>query len=82
MVSVTGQGINAAFTYDGDGKRVKSVINGTTTYFVGNLYEVSELIVTKYYYAGASRVAMPVGGFKMEGEEVILLGGVVEHTGP
>jgi hypothetical protein len=34
--------ITASFTYDGDGKRVKSVITTnlgtTTTYFVGNYY--------------------------------------------
>ena len=33
-----------------------------TTYFVGNYYEVSGSTVTKYYYAGTSRVAMSVNG--------------------
>ena len=61
LVSVTGQGINATFVYDGDGARVKSIINGTTTYFVGNYYEVTGSTVTKYYYAGGSRVAMREG---------------------
>ncbi len=53
---------NATFSYDGDGKRVKSIIEtnvgSTTTYFVGNHYEVSNGVVTKYYYAGSQRVAM------------------------
>jgi len=53
---------NATFTYDGDGKRVKSVMTtnqgSTTTYFVGGHYEVANGVVTKYYYAGAQRVAM------------------------
>lgn len=64
---------NAAFTYDGDGKRVKSVMTMNTavntTYFVGTHYEVTHAgagqadgIVTKYYYAGAQRIAMKKDG--------------------
>ena len=54
---------NVTFVYDGDGRRVKSTINGTTTtYFVGGHYEVtnpgSGQTVSKYYFAGASRIAM------------------------
>jgi hypothetical protein len=53
------------FTYDGDGKRVKSDtttnIATTTTYFVGNYYEVTGGVVTKYYYAGSQRIAMRQG---------------------
>ena len=52
----------ATFVYDGDGNRVQSTIGGTTTTFVGNYYEASGSTVTKYYYAGASRVAMNVNG--------------------
>jgi hypothetical protein len=48
----------ASFVYDGDGRRVKSTINGTTTTFVGAHYEVTGSQVTKYYYAGSQRVAM------------------------
>jgi hypothetical protein len=52
---------NATFIYDGDGHRVKSVmqtdIATTSTYFpstcsghrVGNYYEMTDDIVTKYY---------------------------------
>ncbi len=54
--------LNASFTYDGDGKRVKSTINGTTTYFVGAHYEVANGVVTKYYFAGAQRIAMRTNG--------------------
>jgi RHS repeat-associated protein len=54
---------NATFVYDGDGKRVKSTINGTiTTYFVGAHYEVTGSTVTKYYYAGVQRIAMRTNG--------------------
>jgi hypothetical protein len=44
---------------DGDGKRVKSTINGVTTYFVGAHYEVTGSTITKYYYAGSQRIATP-----------------------
>ena len=54
---------NATFVYDGDGKRVKSTFNGTTTtYFVGNHYEVTGSTIIKYYYAGAQRIAMRTMG--------------------
>jgi len=54
---------NATLTYDSDGRWVKSEIvtdlGTTTTYFVSNYYEVtSDGRVTKYYFAGAQRVAM------------------------
>ena len=56
----------AGFTYDGDGLRVKSVMTTdvatTTTYFVGNHYELTAGIVTKYYYAGSQRIAMRKNG--------------------
>ena len=48
----------AQFTYDGDGKRVKSVEGGVTILFVGGHYEVKGSEITKYYFAGATRVAM------------------------
>jgi len=57
---------SATFSYDGDGKRVKSVLTtnlgSTTTYFVGNHYEVSNGVVTKYHYAGTQRIAMRQNG--------------------
>lgn len=57
---------SAQFTYDGDGRRVKSVLTtnlgATATYFVGSHYEVTDGIVTKYYYAGATRIAMRKNG--------------------
>jgi YD repeat-containing protein len=48
----------ATFVYDGDGRRVKSVMDGETTYFVGAHYELTGSTVTKYYFAGAARIAM------------------------
>jgi len=52
----------AAFTFDGDGRRVKSVMGSETILFVGGHYEIanpgSGQTVSKYYFAGASRIAM------------------------
>ena len=48
----------AEFTFDGDGKRVMSVIDGETIRFVGGYYERKGSEITKYYMAGAARVAM------------------------
>ena len=54
---------SASFTYDGDGNRVKSVMGGVTTYYVGNYFEWtgSTSTMIKYYYAGSQRVAMRRG---------------------
>jgi YD repeat-containing protein len=55
----------ATFVYDGDGRRVKSVVSGTTTYFVGAHYELTGSQVTKYYgvypelVEGPERLALP-----------------------
>ncbi|MEK6754348.1 MAG: RHS repeat-associated core domain-containing protein, partial [Chloroflexota bacterium] len=51
----------ATFTYDGDGRRVKSVVGGVTTTFVGVHYQIINGNVTKYYFAGVSRIAMRAG---------------------
>jgi len=65
---------HAAFTYDGDGKRVKSVLTtnlgATTTFFIGAHYEVTHSTgsgqagtsITKYYFAGSQRIAMRKDG--------------------
>jgi len=52
----------AQFTYDGDGRQVKSVVNGVTTLFVGAHYNVENGVVVKYYFAGAQRVAVRKNG--------------------
>ncbi|NOH04310.1 MAG: hypothetical protein HND47_21220 [Chloroflexi bacterium] len=58
--------VSASFTYDGDGKRVKSVIatnlGSTTTYFIGAYYEMTGSSITKYYFAGSQRIAMRKDG--------------------
>jgi RHS repeat-associated protein len=61
LVSVTGAA-TANFHYDADGKQIKATVNGVTTYYVGNHYEVKSSVVTKYYFAGATRIAVRTGG--------------------
>ena len=58
LVSATGANLSAQFTFDGDGRRVKSVVNGETILFAGGHYELKGNEVTKYYFAGASRIAV------------------------
>jgi RHS repeat-associated protein len=60
LVSATGTNLSAQFTYNGDGQRVKSVINNETTYFAGGYFELNATTgeVSKYYFAGASRIAV------------------------
>jgi RHS repeat-associated protein len=66
LMSVTG-GVSANFVYDGDGKRVKSVINtNLTIVYLGDYYEyelLNDETITQrfYYYAGRTRVAMRTG---------------------
>jgi YD repeat-containing protein len=48
----------AQFVYNGDGQKVKSIVNGETVYLVNGYYEKKGSEITKYYLAGASRMAM------------------------
>jgi RHS repeat-associated protein len=63
LTGVSG-GTTATFAYDGDGTRVKATVNGVTTAYVGNHYEVNLTtgVTTSYYYAGNQRVAMRQAG--------------------
>ena len=49
--------VQAQFHYDGDGRRVQSVVNGVTTAFVGQYFEWTGAM-KKYYYFCAQRVAV------------------------
>jgi RHS repeat-associated protein len=50
------------YVYDGDGTRVRAVVNGVGTNYVGNYYEASPGSFTKFYYAGGQRVAWRING--------------------
>jgi len=58
MTAVSGAA-SATFVYDGDGNRVKGVLGGVTTTYIGNYFEWSgsTSMMKKYYYAGGTRVA-------------------------
>ncbi len=57
VTGINGTNLTATFDCDGNGQRVKSVINGVTTLFIGGYYEVLNpgpgQAVTRYYFAGA-----------------------------
>ena len=63
MTAVSGAA-TATFVYDGDWNRVKGVVGGVTTTYIGNYFEPlqgrwagSTSTMKKYYYAGGTRVA-------------------------
>ena len=62
LVGASWQNHSAQFLYDGDGRRVKGVVDGTATDYVGAHYEVQGSVVTKYYFAGGQVVALRQGG--------------------
>jgi len=65
---VSGPPYSAAFTHNGDGQRVKQVINPSTgsgpccetTYFVGSYLEQRGGQITTCYYAGSERIAQRI----------------------
>jgi RHS repeat-associated protein len=61
LTQVVASGITTTYTYNADSARVKKVVGSTTTYYIGNWYEVTNNVATKYYYFGAQRVAMKQG---------------------
>ncbi len=52
----------AIFTYDGDGGRTTKTVSGTTTKFVGNLYEEAGTQKTAHIYFGSTHVVSIAGG--------------------
>lgn len=63
LAQVSSSAGTESFKYDGDGKRVVATQGGVSTVYIGNYVEwhSSTADVVKYYYAGATRVAMRVG---------------------
>jgi len=55
--------LTVTFVYDGDGRQVKSTVNGVTnTVYIGNYYEKEGNTVRTYYYHAGKRVAMREDG--------------------
>jgi RHS repeat-associated protein len=57
---ITYNGSTTTFTYDGTGARAKKV-GMTTTYYIGDHYEIKDGVATKYIFAGNLRVAQISG---------------------
>jgi RHS repeat-associated protein len=53
--------VTASFGYDGDGRMVTATVGVTTTYYVGNYFELVNGITHTYYYHGGKRIAMRDG---------------------
>ena len=68
----------ASFVYDGDGNRVKGTVSGATTVYIGNHFEWTSVGNTKYYYHGATRLAMRRIGYASGNGVFFLLG---DHLG-
>jgi RHS repeat-associated protein len=62
LTTVSG-GTTATFVYDGDGKRVKATVGGTTTVYIGDYFEWtgSSSTMIKYFSANGQRVALKKG---------------------
>ncbi|MBW1982133.1 MAG: RHS repeat-associated core domain-containing protein [Deltaproteobacteria bacterium] len=60
-----GSSTTISFTYDGDGVRaIKAVQGGSTTYYAGMYYEITDGVATKYIFAADMRIA------KLKGTEL------------
>jgi RHS repeat-associated protein len=58
LVNVNG----VTFTYDADGARLSKTTGATTTFYLGDDYEMTNGVATKYIRLGTRRVAKRVGG--------------------
>jgi len=70
LIGIAGGSLTASYVYDDDGARVRAVVNGVATNYVGNYYEATTGSFTKYYYAGGQRVACeatPFGAQRVNG---------------
>jgi RHS repeat-associated protein len=51
----------ATYAYDGEGRRVKKTVNGVTTYYLSDDYEVTNGVATKYILLSGMLIAKRVG---------------------
>jgi RHS repeat-associated protein len=51
----------STYAYDGEGRRLKKVVNGVTTYYLSDDYEVTNGVVTKYMLLDGMLIAKRVG---------------------
>jgi RHS repeat-associated protein len=55
---------NSYFAYGPDGRRVKKIENGKTTYYIGDSIEETDGVLTKYFNVGGELIAKKVGQTK------------------
>jgi RHS repeat-associated protein len=55
--SIVKSGAATISVYDAGGQRVKKVIPGATTIYIGQLYECTGGVCTKYIFSGSNRIA-------------------------
>ena len=57
-----GNNVTTNFAYDGNGTRAKkSILGGSTTYYIGDHFEIKDGVATKFIFAGNLRVAKITG---------------------
>jgi RHS repeat-associated protein len=59
--SIVKDNVTTTFEYDGDGKRVKQTVGGTTTIYVNQYYEKTGAENTTSYYLGGKLIAIRKG---------------------
>ncbi|MBI3621120.1 MAG: RHS repeat-associated core domain-containing protein [Nitrospirae bacterium] len=67
LLSSTVNSVTTTFIYDGDGGRVKKIVSGAATVYIGQLYECTQTGgCTRYIFAGDDRIALrtSAGDFK------------------
>ena len=55
--SITYGGAATVSVYDAGGQRVKKEVPGSTTTYIGDIYECTEGVCTKYIFGGSQRIA-------------------------
>lgn len=55
--SITNGGAAIMFTYDAGGQRVKKVLPGSETVYIGDIFECTDGVCAKYIFAGSQRIA-------------------------
>ncbi len=54
---ITADGTVTDFVYDYEGNRVKKIVDGIETLYIGDLYEITPSETIKHIYAGSDRIA-------------------------
>jgi RHS repeat-associated protein len=61
LAAVSCNGNTTSYVYDGDGNRIKKTVDGVSTVYVNQYYEVTGTEVTTNYYLGSKLIAVKKG---------------------